>query len=131
MSEETENLTLETANCRRNLVRYAHLARADDKLFWSAFAIIVVYNIVGLLDILSTGLALAVNENAQESNPFLSYLMESGDMTWIIIKLLLQALVSFMLIWFPHKTVLLMFVPVVIINALVVLNNIKHVVPAL
>ena len=127
MSDETENVTLESANRRRNLVRYAHLARADNKLFWSAFAIIVVYNIVGMMDILSTGLALAVNVNAQEGNPFLSYLMESGDTTWIITKLLLQALVSFMIIWFPHKTVLMMFVPVVIINALVVLNNINFV----
>lgn len=51
------------------------------------------------------------------------YLMDGKLGQWIITKLLLQLLASFMIIWFPHRIVLMMFTPVVVINGLVVINN--------
>ena len=89
-----------------------------------ALAAVLFYNFVGLLDIVSTIAALE-RETAQEANPFMRAIMENYGPMWIATKLALQFLISGMVLWFPHRIVLLLFLAAASLNAAIVLNNIK------
>ncbi len=83
---------------------------------------VIFYNLVGVLDVVSTTLALE-NGQGEEANPVMRTMMTQFGAGWIAAKLILQSLVSMMVLWFPHPFVLAMFVPAVAGNAVIVLNN--------
>ena len=87
-----------------------------------AIAAIVIYNIVGVADIYSTHHAISLGV-AEEANPVMRAAMENFGFGWILAKLMLQALISFMVVWFPHRLVLGIFAVAVAFNAGVVYSN--------
>ncbi len=107
---------------RQRLVDDAERSRHDELNRAASICIVIVYNLIGLLDIVSTTLALALG-GAEEANPILRYMMENAGAGWIAAKLFLQAAVSLMVLWFPHRFVLIMFTMAVLLNGAVVINN--------
>ena len=107
---------------RRALVAQASQSRRDEVAVAVAIGLVVFYNLVGMLDIISTSMAIGLGRG-EEANPFMRAVMEQYGRGWIVAKLTLQSLVSAMVVWFPHRLVLALFAPAVAINTLVVLNN--------
>lgn len=99
-------------------------SRADRTAFAFATAIVIVYNAVGLADIVSTIHAIALGAG-EEANPVLRAAMEHFGPAWVAAKLLLQAVISFMVLWFPHRIVLAIFTAAVAFNAAVVWSNLQ------
>ncbi len=83
---------------------------------------VIVYNVVGVLDIYST--IAAIDGGAGfEANPLMrSAMVHAGD-GWIAAKLALQGLISVMVLWFPHWIVLSFFTAAAAGNAWIVYNN--------
>lgn len=97
-------------------------SRANDVLRLVALCLVVFYNVVGLLDIFSTVLAIETGV-AEEANPLMRYLMEEIGVGWVAVKLTLQFMISAMVLWFPHRYVLLLFAATVAGNSIIVANN--------
>ncbi len=89
-----------------------------------AIGIVVIYNLVGVLDIVSTIAAIGIGAG-EEANPVVRAMMAHLGPGWIAGKLLVQALISAMVLWFPHRLVLTIFTAAVVFNGLVVLNNFR------
>lgn len=117
-------LTMLTKKRRGTMIEEASRSRADRKAFAYAVAIIVVYNAVGVADILSTTHAIALGAG-EEANPVLKAAMEHFGPAWVAAKLFLQAVISFMVLWFPHRIVLAIFTAAVAFNAAVVWSNLE------
>lgn len=83
---------------------------------------VLIYNLVGVADILSTVIALKTGAGV-EANPVLRTLMEQAGDNWIYGKLALQVVISAMVLWYPHWIVVGFFVAATIGNAFVVFNN--------
>ncbi len=114
--------SLASAKRRRKLSEDAEEARAS--AFFRRFALIavIVYNLVGLTDIYSTIIAISSGAGV-EANPFLRALMEHAGDGWVVAKLALQAVISFMVLWFPHRIVLTFFTIATLGNIWIVYNN--------
>jgi len=107
---------------RRQLGQDAARSRASRWRRRAALTVVVLYNLVGFADIIST--MLAVESGAgEEANPFLRLTMEHAGEGWIAAKLALQAVISFMVLWFPHWIVLGFFTLATAGNAWIVYNN--------
>lgn len=106
---------------RRDLSRDARLSRSDESNLVVAWCAVIVYNLVGVSDIVSTVLGLA--RGAEEINPLLRLAMDNLGPGWIAAKLLLQGVISFMVLWFPHRIVLGIFIAAIAFNAWVVYGN--------
>jgi hypothetical protein len=117
-------LKMLTKNRRESLVAEASRSRADRKSLAFAVAIVAVYNVVGVADILSTTHAIALGAG-EEANPVLRAAMEHFGPAWVAAKLFLQAVISFMVVWFPHRIVLAIFTAAVAFNAAVVWSNLQ------
>lgn len=89
-----------------------------------AFAVVMVYNFVGVFDIVSTIAAIELGV-AEEANPLMRAIMDNYGVAWIAAKLLLQLLISAMVLWFPHRLVLIIFAFAVWTNGFIVLNNFR------
>lgn len=89
-----------------------------------AIGIVAFYNVVGVLDVVSTIAAIGVGAG-EEANPVVRAMMAHLGPGWIIGKLLVQVLISVMVLWFPHRLVLTIFTAAVMFNGLVVLNNFR------
>jgi len=87
-----------------------------------ALAAVAVYNIVGVLDIVSTIAAIELGR-AQEANPLMRAIMDHHGAGWIGAKLFLQLVISGMVLWFPHRIVIAVFALAVTTNGLIVANN--------
>ena len=107
---------------RRKMVEEAGDARRSANRRIVALVAVISYNIVGILDIISTNGAIGAGLG-EEANPFPAYLMTTLGSDWIWPKLALQAVITAMVLWFPHRLVLGMFISVVAANALIVANN--------
>ncbi|MEM6414544.1 MAG: DUF5658 family protein [Pseudomonadota bacterium] len=107
---------------RQQLISDAMSSRANDVLRLVALCLVVFYNVVGLLDIFSTVLAIETGV-AEEANPLMRYLMEEIGVGWVAVKLTLQFMISAMVLWFPHRYVLLLFAATVAGNSIIVANN--------
>lgn len=99
-------------------------SRSSDGRRAVAIAAVVIYNVVGVLDIMSTSTAIGAGI-AEEANPVLAQMMESLGSGWIGAKLFLQAVITVMVLWFPHRLVLGMFIAAIIFNGIVVMNNFR------
>ena len=107
---------------RRSLGEQAAEARAGRFNAVIALAAVFVYNIVGVLDIVSTIAAIELGR-AQEANPLMRAIMESHGPGWIGAKLFLQLVISGMVLWFPHRIVITVFTLAITLNGLIVMNN--------
>lgn len=99
-------------------------ARAGHRNLAIAFTAIVVYNFVGLFDIISTIAAIELGV-AEEANPLMRAIMDNYGALWIAAKLALQLAISAMVLWFPHRIVLAIFMLAVWTNGFIVLNNFR------
>ena len=107
---------------RRRLGDDAARSRASRWRRRTALIIVVVYNLVGIADIVSTTLAIESGAG-EEANPILRLTMEHAGDGWIAAKLALQGVISFMVLWFPHWIVLGFFTLATAGNAWIVYNN--------
>jgi len=89
-----------------------------------AFAAVVAYNFVGVFDIVSTIAAIELGV-AEEANPVMRTIMDHYGVAWIAAKLFLQVVISAMVLWFPHRFVLIIFALAVWTNGFIVLNNLR------
>ncbi|MEZ5921422.1 MAG: DUF5658 family protein [Parvularculaceae bacterium] len=113
-----------TATRRARLVEDARAARAEYGNLAIAVVAVIIYNFVGLFDIISTIVAIDMGV-AQEANPLMRHVMDQYGAAWIATKLALQFVISGMVLWFPHRIVLTMFIIALSTNAFIVLNNFR------
>lgn len=114
--------SLVSSKRRQKLGEDARRSRASRWARRCAWALIIVYNMVGIADIIST--VIAIDRGAGvEANPFVNAMMIHAGDGWILGKLALQALISFMVLWFPHWIVLGFFTMATAGNAWIVYNN--------
>lgn len=108
----------------RRIAGEARKARAKRPLMIAAIVIAALYNIVGILDVIST-LAGMRAAGAVEANPLIRMFMDTLDNGWVVAKLSLQLIVSAMIVWFPHRVVLGMFGAAVALTGWAVFNNLQ------
>lgn len=116
--------TLRFSKRRASIVEEASKSRADAAGSGAALMAVVVYNLIGLLDIYSTSLGLAAGLG-EEANPVIRAAMDHFGPGWIAAKLVLQALISAMVLWFPHRIVVGIFAVAVAFNAGIVWSNLR------
>lgn len=109
---------------RRKLVDEATRSRENPIAASVAIIAVIAYNAVGLLDIHSTSVGLSLG-GVEEANPIMRAAMDNFGHGWIGAKLFLQVVISAMVLWFPHRIVLAIFVIAVTFNAAVVWSNLK------
>ena len=109
-------------NRRQKLINDALISRRNETFRLLALGFVLFYNLVGVLDVISTTLAIEAGLG-EEANPVVRAAMTEFGSGWIAAKLLLQSVVSVMVLWFPHPFVLALFGPAVAGNAVIVLNN--------
>ncbi len=114
--------SLTSSKRRRKLSEEAERSRASVIRRRAAWALVIIYNMVGVTDIISTVIALDSGAGV-EANPILNALMIHAGEGWIVAKLALQGLISFMVLWFPHWIVLTFFAVATSGNAWIVWNN--------
>lgn len=113
------------SKARRSLLASdAAEARAGRRNMAIAFAAVMVYNFVGVFDIVSTIAAIELGV-AEEANPLMRAIMDHYGVAWIAAKLFLQIVISGMVLWFPHRLVLIIFTLAVWTNGFIVLNNFR------
>lgn len=115
-------VSLTSSKRRRKLAEDAERSRASAWRRYTAWALIFIYNLVGVTDIVSTVAALDSGAGV-EANPFLRTLMAHAGDGWVLAKLALQGVISVMVLWFPHWIVLGFFSVATFGNALIVYNN--------
>lgn len=111
-----------TKERRTALSAEAELSRRGMVNRLAAAVLVVLYNVVAAVDICSTQIGVATGV-AEEVNPLLRAGMEHLGLGWIVAKLALQAVITAMVLWFPHRIVLAIFACAIAVNAAVVLNN--------
>lgn len=107
---------------RATLSAQATLSRAERANRLAAVTLVVLYNLVGALDIVSTHWSIAAGV-AEEINPFMRAGMDHLGLGWIAAKLFLQGVICGMVLWFPHRFVLSFFALAIAFNGGVVYNN--------
>lgn len=119
-------ISLLSSERRARLMEQAARARGIWFNRQMALIVLIVYNLVGFADILSTHIAIG-NGSAQEANPLMRAAMDhlEWERAWIAIKLALQFSVTAMILWFPHRVVVAIFSLVVITNGAIVVNNFR------
>ena len=124
--DESKGLTLVwsivSARGRSRLSTDAARSRADFDNFRTAVTLVIAYNAIGSLDIISTYLNL-VSGSGEEANPVMRAAMDHLGNGWIGAKLFLQLVITAMVLWFPHRIVLIIFLLAVTSNAAIVANN--------
>ncbi len=114
--------SLATVTRRRRLARDAAHSRASWARRWVAAAVVIIYNFIGAADIYSTVYAIDIGAGT-EANPVVRAMMEHVGDGWVLGKLALQAVISVMVLWFPHWIVIGFFSLATAGNAYVVYSN--------
>lgn len=107
---------------RATLSAQASVSRSESVNRIAAVLLVVVYNVVGALDIASTHLSVSAGI-AEEINPIMRAGMDHLGLGWIAAKLFLQGVICGMVLWFPHRFVLSFFALAIAFNGGVVYNN--------
>ncbi len=107
---------------RETLAAQASASRQGRANRIAAVILVVIYNVVGAMDILSTHWSVT-SGIAEEVNPIMRAGMEHLGLGWIAAKLFLQGVICGMVLWFPHRFVLSFFALAIAFNAGVVFNN--------
>ena len=113
---------LASSKGRRKLHRDAESARASTPNLAAAWLLVIVYNTAGLMDIVSTNIAIG-SGLGREANPIILAMMQSIGDYWVLPKLALQGVVSLMVLWFPHWIVMGFFSFATLGKTMVVYNN--------
>ena len=114
--------SLASAKRRKKLAEDAQSSRSSIWRRRAAWLIVIIYNVVGITDIISTNIAIGSGAGI-EANPMLRFAMEQAGDGWMVAKLALQGVISFMVLWFPHWIVISIFTIATAGNALIVYNN--------
>lgn len=112
------------AAARKTLAEDAARARAGAVNRYVAIGAVIFYNLVGVLDIVSTIAAIDLGRG-EEANPLMRAVMDHYGVGWIVAKLFLQGVISAMVLWFPHRIVIGLFLAAASLNAVIVLNNVR------
>jgi len=107
---------------RGKLSEDARSSRASSLRWRSAILAVVIYNMVGIADIISTMMAISSGAG-YEANPVIRAAMERMGDGWIAAKLALQGVITVMVLYFPHWIVLGFFAAATAWNAFIVYNN--------
>ena len=116
------DLSVAAGKRRKSLVSEAARSRASMLRWRVALYSVVIYNLVGLADVVSTTIALSSGAG-YEANPFIRTLMEEIGNGWIAAKFALQLVITAMVLYFPHWIVLGFFITATVWNGIVVHNN--------
>ncbi|MBX2855530.1 MAG: hypothetical protein KTR21_11100 [Rhodobacteraceae bacterium] len=92
--------------------------RAGAYAFWLAIAILIA----GVLDVVSTDLALAAG-GAREANPVVRALQATLGGFWVVPKLLLHGVLGYMVTWFPNRPTLVSMTIVCVLVLFAAVNN--------
>lgn len=111
-----------SAKRRERLIDDAAQARGQRLAVKVAWTAVILYNLVGLADIYSTAVGIE-RGLAEEINPLMRAAMDNIGVGWIVAKLMLQLLISYMVLWFPHRIVLAIFIAAATFNAWIVCRN--------
>lgn len=111
-----------SAKRRKRLIADAARSRAEPLSVKIAWIAVLVYNCIGLIDIYSTWLGVESGAG-EEINPLIRAAMDTLGPGWIAAKLALQGVISFMVLWFPHRVVLGIFIAAISFNAGIVYQN--------
>jgi hypothetical protein len=111
-----------SAKRREKLIEDAARARRHGLAVKVAWAAVLFYNCVGLADVFSTWIGIE-RGLAEEINPLMKAAMDNFGLGWIGAKLTLQLLISYMVLWFPHRIVLAIFIAAASFNAWIVYRN--------
>ena len=76
---------------------------------------------LAVLDVITTNLGLAAG--AVEANKLMRWFQKNLGDWWFVPRLLAQLIPAIMIIWYPHRAVLVVIAPVIPILAFVVWNN--------
>ncbi len=95
--------------------------RKSPRLARAAHVVGGVLFALALLDVFSTNLGLAAG--AVETNRLIRWLQAQFGMWWFLPKLALQMIPVAMILWYPHRWVLVIVTPVVPLTAYFVWNN--------
>ncbi len=103
------------------LPRVAAQNRQSPRLKKAAHVVAGILFALALMDVFSTNLGLA--NGAVEANKLIGWLQGTFGMWWFIPKLMLAMIPVAMILWYPHRRVLLIVSPVIPLTAFVVWNN--------
>lgn len=100
----------------------AREARLDQRAVawarWLALAIIIV----GLMDCVSTELALASGQ-AREANPVVRAMLETIGVFWLLPKMMVHGALAGMSVWYPNRVTLTALTGVACLAGLAAANN--------
>lgn len=116
--------SLVTAKGRSRLSREASQSRSGQGRVRAAIALVILFNMVGVFDIISTHANLVAG-TGEEANPVMRAAMDAFGPGWIGAKLFLQGVITVMVLWFPHRFVLSIFSLAIATNTLVVVSNFR------
>lgn len=95
--------------------------RNSPRLTKAAHVVAGILFALALMDVFSTNLGLA--NGAYETNKLIGWLQANFGMWWFVPKLLVHMIPVAMILWYPHRRVLMIVTPVVPLTAYFVWNN--------
>ncbi len=97
--------------------------RNSPRLKAASYLIAGILISLAILDVITTNLGLAAG--AVEANKLIRWFQKNMGDWWFVPRLIAQLIPAIMIIWYPHRAVLLVVAPVIPILGLVVWNNAK------
>ncbi len=97
--------------------------RNSPRLKAASYFIAAILIVLAILDVITTNLGLAAG--AVEINKLMRWFQKNLGDWWFVPRLLGQLIPAVMIIWYPHRAVLMVVTPVIPILAFVVWNNAK------
>lgn len=95
--------------------------RNSPRLMASAYCIATCLIALSVFDVITTNLGLAVG--AVEANKLMRWFQAQLGDWWFLPRLIGQIIPAMMIVWYPHRGVLLVITPVIPILAYFVWNN--------
>jgi hypothetical protein len=95
--------------------------RSSPRLTKAAHIVAGILFALALMDVFSTNLGLA--NGAFETNHLIGWLQDTFGMWWFVPKLIIHLIPVAMILWYPHRWVLMIVSPVIPYTAFIVWNN--------
>lgn len=97
--------------------------RNSPRLMAASYTIAACLITLAVLDVITTNLGLAAG--AVEANRIIRWFQTNLGDWWFIPRLIGQLVPAIMILWYPHRAVLIMITPVIPLLAFYVWNNAK------
>lgn len=97
--------------------------RNSPRLRYASYVMAATLVLLSILDIISTNMGLSAG--AVEANRIMRWVQYQLGDWWFIVRLVAQMIPALMIIWYPHRLVLLVVAPVIPLVAFVVFNNLR------